>query len=128
MGKESSPISYQEEVKFEKGSNAVVMVATTTQKEAFLSPEQALKKIHARARKEMHKTYTLLTLGLIGLFGGLGVIINGAHDRNDLEVTGGFLAQVGSLYALFSARESGEKNWQLRKQEYKIESIINSNK
>jgi hypothetical protein len=128
MSKEGSPIGYQNEVKFEKSGSAVVMVATTTQREAFLSEREALAKIQKRLKNKHYKNIAMGTLAVLGLLGGAGITIHGTLNNNLIEAEGGVLVNFGSASFLPKAYKGRIEYDQLEWQEKEIKSIIDSNK
>lgn len=81
---EKSPKGFSEEIRLERGPNAVVLTTTTTrtQNEVFLNVEEALGEKKQEKKSERIKAWTYPIGGVVAGVLGVVMIVSGARGLN----------------------------------------------
>jgi hypothetical protein len=123
---EKGPKDIAEDIRLEQGSNAVVLITTTSQKEVFLNIEEALKN-KKQVTKEKVKGNLFMDGGCL-LMGGIIATISrlaAAREINDILLAVGGCVAVGLTgKMIYEGNKALAKASLASRQLKKIESTI----
>ena len=114
----------KEEIELEQGSNAVVLITKTTQKDVFLGPEDALKKTKLKLSDEYFKSYGLVLIGTAGILGGISLIGPSASGKSD--GIGELAIMAGTLFMAVGYNSMVKTNL-ISRQVEKLKAVLGKN-
>lgn len=117
---------FTEDIRLERGSDAVFLVTTSTQKEVFLNTEEALSKKKQEKNREFLKIGCLSTLGVPAVVFGLGLIVP-ANNDNTTVLAGVLSLQIGLAVIAVNVLVRARNISLLFKQIKEIKSTLSEN-